>query len=191
VAGLTFTGAYTRLHEASALLGIQSFDPEDFRHGSTTDGMTAGVSWAATDTLSLMASGTLGRTRQGSPGQSLSVDRDGLTTSAFEIGLMRGDLFAKGDRFQLSLSQPMFVEKGRLNVQTVQVIDRTTGEIGIASQSVDISGKRRLAGEALYLRPLNNRSDVALFGRAETAADAQAGHAGQTYMAGARYRIAF
>ena len=49
----------------------------------------------------------------------------------------------------------MFVEKGRLNLSGVQVIDRSTGELGVVTQSVDISGKRRLAGEALYSLPIS------------------------------------
>lgn len=189
VAHLTFTGAYTRLHEATGLLGVQSFDPADFRHGSTSDGYTVGVNWAASSKLSLMATGTVGKTRQGSADQALSVDKDGLTTSSFELGLARSDLFAKGDRFQVTVSQPMFVEKGHLNFQNVQVVDRETGELGIVTDRIDISGKRRLAGEALYLRSLDGgRSDVAFFGRVESETDSTAN---ASYIAGARYRFAF
>jgi len=188
VKGLTFTGAYTRLHETSGLLGVQSFDPADFRKGSTTDGVTVGLNWAATPKLSLMAAGTMGKTRQGSADQALAVDRGGLTTSSFELGLARTDLFAAGDRFQVSVSQPMFVEKGRLNIQSVQVVDRETGELGIVNDRVDISGQRRLAGEAFYLRPLSTQEDVSFFGRVENQAD---GAGESQYIAGARYRLAF
>nr|MEA2797740.1 hypothetical protein [Phenylobacterium sp.] len=186
---LTLTGAYTRLHEASGLLGIQSMNPEDFQGGSTTDGVSVGANWAVTSKLSIMATGTLGRTRQGDQNQTLAVDRGGLTSSAFELGVQRSDLFANGDRMQLSVSQPMFVERGHLNMTSVQVVDRTTGELGVVTQSVDISGQRQIAGEALYSRPVSGgQGDVALFGRVETA---PAGSQAQTYMAGARYRIRF
>ncbi|MDB5423439.1 MAG: hypothetical protein JWQ29_855 [Phenylobacterium sp.] len=187
--GLTFTGAYTRLHEGSGLLGIQSLDPADLRGGTTTDGYSLGVNWAATPKLSVMATGTLGQTRQGRDGQALAVDGRGLTSSAFEVGVMRRDLFAGGDRVQLSVSQPMFVERGRVNLQTAEVVDRQTGEIGVVTRSIDIAGKRRLAGEALYALPISGgEGDVALFGRVETQAQ---GAASQTYMAGARYRVRF
>ena len=189
VKGLTLSGAYTRLHEASGLLGVQSFDPADFRKGSTTDGYSVGLNWAASDKLSLMAAGTVGKTRQGGAGQALSVDRGGLTTSSFELGVMRSDLFAAGDRVQFSVSQPMFVETGRLNVATVQVVDRETGELGVVNQSLDIAGKRRLAGEALYLRPLDGgREDVSFFGRVESQVESTSN---TSYIAGARYRLAF
>jgi len=186
--GLTLTGAYTRLHEGSALLGIQSFDPADFRKGSTTDGYSVSLNWAATPKLSLMATGAVGRTRQGERGQTLAVDRDGLTSTAFEVGVMRSDLFTAGDRLQVSVSQPMFVERGRLDITTVQVVDRQTGAIGPVAQSFEVSGQRRIAAEAFYARPVSGGGDVALFGRAETT---DAGKSADSYMAGARYRISF
>ncbi|MBU1376553.1 MAG: S8 family serine peptidase [Alphaproteobacteria bacterium] len=185
---LTFTGAYTRLREDRALLGIQSFDPSDFQDGSTTDGYSLSLNWAATAKLSVMATGTVGKTRTNG-GQTLSVGKDGLTSTAFQVGVARNDLMSKGDRLQISVSQPMFVERGRLDVSTVQVIDRQTGEIGIATQSIDISGKRRIAGEALYMRPVSGGlGDVALFGRVETQGG---GATSESYTTGARFRIAF
>jgi hypothetical protein len=185
---LTLTGSYTHLHEATGLLGIQSLNPEDFRHGSTTDGFSAGATWALGPKLSIMASGTLAQTRQADPGQTLAVDHEGLTSSAFELGLLRSDLFTRGDRAQFSISQPMFVERGHLNMTSVQVTDRDTGEIGVVTQAINISGQRQIAGEALYSLPVRGNADMTLFGRVETTpAAAQT----QTYMAGARYRIRF
>lgn len=189
VDGLSLTGAYTRLHEGSALLGIQSFDPADFRDGTVTDGYSVSVNWAATDNLSLMATGTMGRTREGGESQSLAIGRDGVTTSSFQVGMARTHLFTQGDRLQLTLSQPMYVEKGSLDVTTVQVVDRQTGEIGSVTQRFDIAGKRRIAGEALYLRPVaDGMGDVAFFGRVETQGG---GATGESFTTGARYRIAF
>jgi hypothetical protein len=186
---LTLSGSYTHLHEASGLLGIQSLNPEDFRGGSTTDGFSLGANWALGPHLSVMATGTLAHTRQGEANQTLSVDANGLTSSSFEVGLQRTNLFARGDRMQLSISQPMYVERGRLNLTSVQVIDRTTGDLGVVTQNISISGQRQLAGEALYGLPISGgRGDVALFGRVETA---PAAGQGQTYIAGARYRIRF
>jgi hypothetical protein len=187
---LTLNATYTRLHEATGLLGIQSMDPADFTHGSTTDGYTLSANWAVAPKLSLMATGTLGRTRAGDTGQQLAVGRDGLTSSAYELGLQAKDLVGQGDRLQITLSQPMFVGRGHLNLSGVQVVDRTTGELGVVTQSLDVTGKRRVAGEALYSWPVaDGHGYVALFGRAETGGDASV--ATPSYMAGARYRIAF
>jgi hypothetical protein len=185
---LTLTSSYTHLHEATGLLGIQSLNPEDFQHGSTTDGVSVGANWALGPKLSIMASGTLAHTRQADAGQTLAVDHDGLTSTSFELGLLRSDLFTRGDRAQFSISQPMFVERGHLNMTSVQVTDRDTGEIGVVTQAVDISGQRQIAGEALYSLPVSGHADMTLFGRVETT---PAGAQAQTYMAGARYRIRF
>ena len=76
-----------------------------------------------------------------------------------------------------------------LNLQSVEVINRETGELGVVTQSVDVAGKRRLAGEALYALPVSGGGgDVAFFGRVETQSERGSG---QTYMAGARYRVRF
>jgi Subtilase family len=186
---VTLNGSYTHLHEASGLLGIQSLNPEDFRGGSTTDGFSLGANWAIGPHLSVMATGTLAHTRQGDSNQTLAVDANGLTSSSFEVGVQRTSLFTRGDRLQLSVSQPMFVDRGHLNLTSVQVIDRTTGDLGVVTQNIDISGQRQLAGEALYGLPISGgHGDVALFGRVETP---PAAGQGQTYIAGARYRIRF
>ncbi|MBL8773780.1 MAG: S8 family serine peptidase [Phenylobacterium sp.] len=185
---LTLTGSWTRLNEGSAILGVQSLDADDFRNGSTTDGYSLSVNWAATPKLSFMATGTMARTHA-SDGQQLSVGKGGLTASSFEAGFAATDLFRKGDRFQVLVSQPMFVEKGRLELQQVEIVDRQTGDLGIVSRGVDIAGRRRVAGEAIYLRPVQDgQGDVALFGRVETATDG----AGQDEVfTGARFRLAF
>ncbi|HXA39554.1 MAG TPA: S8 family serine peptidase [Phenylobacterium sp.] len=186
---LTLTGSYTHLHEASGILGIQSTNRQDFQGGSTTDGFTAGANWVLAPNLSIMATGTLGHTRQADRGQTLAVDAGGLTSSAFEVAVARSNLFSKGDRLQVSVSQPMFVESGRLKMTSVQVVNRDTGELGVVTQSLDISGQRQLAGEAIYSRPLSDgRGVVGLFGRVETV---PAGVQAQSYMAGARYRLRF
>ena len=186
--GLTLVGGYTHLSEATGLLGVQSFDPQDFRHGSTTDGYSVGVNWTLAHDVTLAASGTMGRTRAGAS-QTLSVEKGGLTTSAYEVAVSKNNLFAKGDSMRLTLSQPMYVERGRLNLQTVQVVDRQTGEIGIVNQGFDIAGKRPFAAEVVYGRPVEGGAgDISLVGRAETLPSSQAG---TSYMAGARYRVAF
>ena len=187
--GVTLTAGYTHLHEATGLLGMQSLDPQDFQHGSTTDGLSLGVNWTLTPKLSFVAAGTLGRTRQSDPGQQLAVEGNGLTTSSYEAGVQGHDLFRKGDRLQLTVSQPMVIEHGALKMTGVEVVDRNTGELGVVTHDLDISGQRRIAGEALYAWPVQSgQGYFALFGRAETLTDA---NQAQAYTLGARYRLHF
>jgi hypothetical protein len=188
-AAVTVSGSYTRLNEATGLLGVQSFDANDFRKGSTTDGLTVGFAWQAGSKLTFAASGTMGRTRSADEGQAISVEKGGLATSAFQASVARADLFAKGDVARFTLSQPLFVERGRLGVDTVAVVDRATGEIGVVRQSFDVSDQRRLAAEMLYATPVQKGlAEVSLFGRVE--GEASAGK-DTTFLSGARYRVAF
>jgi hypothetical protein len=186
--GVTLTAGYTHLREATGLLGIQSLDPADFQHGSTTDGYSLGVNWALSPKVNFVATGTMGHTRQSDSGQ-LAVEGNGLTTSSYEAGLQSHDLFRHGDRLQLTVSQPMVIEHGALKLTGVEVVDRNTGELGVVSHDIDISGQRRIAGEALYAWPVKSgQGYVALFGRAETLTDADQA---QAYTLGARYRLHF
>ena len=185
--GVNLVGAYTRLKEGSSLLGIQSMDAQDFAGGTVTDGFSVGFGADLGHDTTLALSGTVGRTRAGS-GHTIAVDTGGLTSTAFEVALTKANLFSKGDVARLSLSQPMFVQQGRLNITTVQVIDRDTGAIGAVTQSFDVSQSRPFAAEVLYGRKVGD-ADLSLFGRADVNPSA----AGRTdsYMVGGRVRLGF
>lgn len=188
---LTLVGGYTRLREKAALLGVQSLDASDFAAGTTTDGVSLGLDLRLSDSLTFSATGSRGQTRQNAAGQqNIAVGPDGITSTAYELALSKTGLFAKDDRARFSLSQPMFVEAGQVNFRTVQVVDRTTGELGIVTQSLDVSAKARpYAAEFLYGRPLmDGMGEITLFGRAE-------GNEGEPksdrYIAGGRFSVKF
>lgn len=188
--GAYLVGSYTRLREARSLLGVQSFDPHDFAGGSTTDAYTLGVGLSLSRDLTLAASATTASTRQSEGGQSIAVAPGGLTSSAYQVSLTKANLLAKGDVARFSLSQPLVVEDGRFDVTTVQVVDRETGEIGIVTQSFDVSQARPYAAELLYGRQvLDDQADLSFFGRV----DVKPGSDGEqeSWMAGARFRIGF
>jgi subtilisin family serine protease len=186
--GLNLVGSYTRLNERSALLGIQSLDADDFRQGSTTDGLTLGLGADFGHGTTLGLSGTLARTRQIGGGQAIRIE-DGLTSTAFEMALTKVGFIGQDDVARLTLSQPLFVNSGALGTSTVQVVDRATGEIGVVNNRIDVGQSRPLAGELLYGRQIFKRtSDLSLFGRVEVNPGAAVN---QTFMAGGRIRIGF
>ena len=188
---LDLIGGYTRLREDQALLGIQSLDPQDFAGGATTDGVTFGFNWRAGGKLTVSAAGTFARTRPAGEAQAMAVSRDGLTSQAYQVSLNGRDLFKRGDAARLTFAQPMFVDHGSLDVQTVEVIDRSTGEIGVVSHNWDISQRRNFSAEALYSMPLlGERGDLALFGHVETMPGAGLSDL-RSYVAGGRFRVAF
>ncbi|MBU3079434.1 S8 family peptidase [Sphingomonas quercus] len=187
---ITVNAGYTRLRENTALLGTQSVDRADLAGGSTTDGATIGMNVAVTSDLNIAASGTVGRT-QANGRQNIAVGNGGLLTSSYEVALTKNKLFDARDRIRFTFSQPMYLEQGKIDYTTVQVIDRQTGELGNVTQSFDISGKnRQFIGEMLYGRSLGINREVSLFGRARLKQGVTT-DALPAYIAGARFRMGF
>ena len=169
--GVDLNAAYTRLHEDSALFGVQSLDDQDFAGGSTTDGVTLGADVALTPTLSVAASGTIGRTGRESDRRNFMVADGGLTTSSFQLAVTKASLMAHEDRLRVTVSQPMHLERGSIDFTTVAVVDRQTGELGTTTQRFDIATRQRqFVAEMLYgRRLLGGAAEAQLFGRANLA----------------------
>jgi len=131
--GVHVLGGLTHLTEASGLLGIQSLDASDLGAGSTTDGYNVGVDAALGPNTRLAVSGTVGKTRTNA-GQAFSA-KD-MTSTAYQVTLTQGDLFAKGDVARISVSQPLHVEKGDLSFTSYGITNRETGELGFITQHI-------------------------------------------------------
>lgn len=184
--------AVTVLRENTGLLGIQSVNQGDLRGGSTSKGVTLGFDWNVLQDVTLTASGTLANTRAAG-GQSLMTGAGGINSSAGEIALSKFGLFSQTDRLRLTLTRPMQVDSGQIHYQTVAVVDRLTGELGVTDQSTSAATQKRpLSAEALYGVTLPRQSaEIQLFVRAD-ANDYQAtSPQPMNYTAGGRYRIAF
>jgi hypothetical protein len=167
---LTVSGSYARIREANALLGVQSRERTDFSNGSTSETATLGASFQASRNLTLAASATMGRTQTGgNPEQGFLTTGDGVTSSAWAVSATRANLLRPHDALRLSVSQPLHIEGGRLAYRAVEVIDRTTGELGVVDRPFDAAGEERsLIGEMLYETPiLRGQGALGLFGRME------------------------
>ncbi|WP_374944533.1 S8 family serine peptidase [Sphingomonas sp.] len=188
---LTTTLGYTMLNEATGLLGVQSLDPSDLRHGSATDAATFGADVAIGGTLSVSATGTLGRTRGGDPArEAIAVSQGGVVSSAYQAAITKVGVFGN-DRMRVTLSQPIHIERGSIEVSNVQVIDRQAGELGNVVQRFDIAGSdRRYVAEVLYGRTLmGGIAELNLFGRVNVQGRANVGQPGVT--AGTSFRLGF
>ena len=163
---LTAHAAIARVREANGLLGVQSSAAEDLRHGSTSEAVTLGASLQLPTRFTLAASATAGRTRSASDQQGFRTDGAGIVTSAFALALTKEGVLGTSDKVRLSVAQPLHIERGAIAFQSVEVVDRSTGEIGSVDRSFDIaSNKRRLTGEMLYATPLSGAAEGSLFGR--------------------------
>ena len=165
---LLVSGSYARIRERNAMLGVQSREQTDLGHGATSETATLAASLDAGSGFSFAASATLARTRSAGE-QGFVTQGDGVISSAFAVSATRQGLFGRRDALRLSVAQPLHIENGRIAYRSVEVLDRTTGELGVADQGFDANGDpRTLIGEMLYEAPiLAGNGEIGLFGRAE------------------------
>ena len=184
---VAFSAGYARLHEANGLLGVQSIGRDDLGKGSMTDVASFGVDVSLPQRLTIGALATAGRTRSGDGDQTFSTDGD-VVSSAWAVAVTKQGLVGKHDLLRLSLIQPLRIERGALAYDSVEVIDRATGQIGAVRKSFDITGgERRHVAEALYATPMfEGAAELNVFGRAETQSMKV-----QDYMLGARMNFDF
>ncbi len=161
----SFTLGYTKLREKNGLLGVQSTVTSDLDSGSNSDTVTFGANIDLPQNFSIAASatGAVSRTAQN---QSLSTAGRGVLSSAYAISLTKRGFLGKKDSIRVSFTQPLHIEKGTLKFTSVQIVDRTTGDLGTVTQQFDITEKsRRLTSEILYSAPLTKSGEMSLFGR--------------------------
>ncbi len=180
------------LHEHDAVLGMGSSNRADLPLGSTTDGAGAGADWSLTHGLSLSVSASVGRTRSSDAARSpLAVGASGLASASFQVAMVKDRLFDRHDRLRVSFAQPIYVERGSVDVSMVQVVDRSTGALGLVTQHTGIiTSDRRYVAEMLYGRDLiGGAAQLSVFGRANINAIASDQLPGVT--GGTSFRLAF
>ena len=189
---VTVNASLTRLDEHAGLLGLQSLDPADLPGTTTSKGMTVGADVQLAPTVRLSGSGTVGRTDSGDPArQNLAVGNGGLVTSAYEVALSADRLFDHADHLRVTLSQPMHLEQGKIDVTMVQVVDRDAGTLGSVTQSFELSGApRRYVAELLYGHGLGKFGEMSLFGRANLRGETNSAPT-TAYVVGSRYSLGF
>ncbi len=170
---LSLNAGYTYLQERDGVLGVQSTNPSAFSDGARTDAVSVGMEWGISQRISLSGTATLGRTRgQSNDVQMLSVNEDGITTSAFEAAIDVSGVFGKYDAARIALVQPMYIEAGGLDMNSVEVVDRSTGDLSMVTRFTPTDNQaREMALEAFYGVPvMKGRAQIAGFVRAELAA---------------------
>jgi subtilisin family serine protease len=188
---LTISGSYARIHERDALLGVQSRERSDLDRGATSETATVGASLTSGG-FTFAASGTLGRTRTvGNSEQGFTTRGAGILSSAFAVSATRMGVLGKRDALRVSLAQPLHIENGELTYNSVEVIDRQTGELGTHGQGFDLRGDpRSIAAELLYATPVfAGKGEFGLFGQAR--ANPQSNLSLNQFALGSRLAIRF
>jgi hypothetical protein len=186
---LSVTVGWSRVREANAILGVQSIEPSDIDHGSRTSVADVAVSWGLAHGLTLAGSASTGRTRSvGDDDQNFATVGD-VKTSAYAVSLTKQGLVSGQDVLRVTVSQPMHVDRGTLSYTSVEVVDRSTGEIGVVSRPFDIGQTpSRYVAESLYGVPVfKGQGELSVFGRAQF----QSGEPVQDLMFGAGLNMRF
>jgi hypothetical protein len=160
--GFSLNASYTQLDEADALLGAQGGGIFNLNGGAQTGATTFGATAALGGGWDLTGSATMARTTMQSYGLSFLSLKDGKVDSmAYEFVAGKTGLFSELDRVRFSFAQPLHVESGALLYQSLQVINRETGEIGPVTQTWNIAGQREYRMEASYGTPImDGRAEV-------------------------------
>ncbi len=186
---LSLSASFTNLNEANSLLGVQSGWTDDPMAPSRTQAVTLGASAASGSGFSLSASATRSSSKSASYSSALHAGASGLAASSWQIAAAKTGLISKRDHLRLSLAQPLSISSGSLDVTTLGVVNRETGELGAVTQSLAIAEKSRLVGEVNYsLSGHDETSEFSLFGRNDFKSDARNA---QGVAIGARYRLNF
>ncbi|MEO1014518.1 MAG: S8 family serine peptidase [Pseudomonadota bacterium] len=161
--------AYTHLNEETGVLGAQGLGALALDQGATTDAITIGASYTPAKDLRLSLSGTAGTTVDGAIGdQVLGVANGGIRSTAFQFAAEKSNFLTDSDRFRLTVAQPLHVEAGALQYQSVQVVDRTTGELGVVDEYWRLNGERHVYTEAQYAFPvLDGAGELSFYGRVD------------------------
>jgi hypothetical protein len=164
--GFTANVTYTELNEANGMLGFEGSGAFTLNNGANTRGVTIGATASLADDWMLAGSATMARTTAPQRGYALlTLSKDGLESTAYELTAAKAGLFGKNDSIRLSLSQPLHVESGALNYTALEVVDRSTGGLGAVTQSWNVAGNREYRMEAMYgLAVFEGKGHVSAFG---------------------------
>lgn len=186
------TVSLTALRETDGLFGGQSLGALSFGESADSRAVTIQADRHFGRNTRVTVSGTFGHTRGGQDSDGLlGIDQGGIRTTAYQAILSKKGLIRKNDQLRLSVAQPLTVEGGSLEVNSIQVTDRNTGALGMQSDRIALNGlARRYVGEVLYGTPvLKGRGELALFGQVDSAP--VMAPSSQALTGGLRFAIAF
>ncbi len=188
---VNISATLTSLSEDDAFHGVRSLETSDFGSGTRSNGVTLAADFKLGEGISLFGSATAATSNSaGDAALRLANTR----STAFQAGVAKHGVLGAGDDLRLTVAQPMALVRGTIDFEQIAVVDRNTGEIGVVTESFDISheGKRRLVAEGLYRTPLlGGASEISLFARAEMRPSANLDNATPNLMTGARFRVPF
>ena len=185
---------YTQLHERDSLLGGQGAGFLALDGGAITDAVTFGTDIQLPAQFALGLSATMGETRATRFDEGfLSIADGGLTSTAFAIGLRRDGVFSDEDAFRLTIAQPLRLEAGGFEFTSLEVVNRTTGELGQVTQVWGLADTAREYNvEASYGAPImGGTAEMSAFTRADMNMPSPDGSVSTEFAFGGRLSIRY
>lgn len=188
---LPFGGGQVRLGaslagEQGAVMGLDGGTAFDFGSGSAIGALSLGVEQPVSPGLSLFGRLEYGAVARQGGGSGLVSNLSGLTFSGMELGASFADALAAGDRLTLSVSQPLKIETGTVEM-TRPVARMADGSIVNQSSSADLASSGREIDLGLsYQARLPNQASFSLGLKHAISAGHIAGQSGSGLMLGYR-----
>lgn len=171
---LSLSASHTSLLETGGLLGVRSNTVDSLVGATRTEAFTLGASIEPARGLLVSASGTRSTSHSRDSSAALRTAQGGLGATAFAFAIAQSGVVRKADQLRLSLSQPLAVKQGSVELTTLGVVDRQTGALGAVTQSLGVQERARLVGELNYAVPLQHgQGELSLFGRGDLRGDAR------------------
>lgn len=157
--------SYTSLDEYDGFLGAQGGGVLSFGKGARTNALTVGGTAALDGGWSLAVSATAGNTVPGATQSALTFTSHNMRSDAYEFVATKKGVFGDDDTLRFSVAQPLHLENGGLKFQSLEVIDRDTGQLGPVTQNWSMTSAREQRIEAIYAVPvLDNTAELSGFG---------------------------
>lgn len=148
--------------EQGAVMGLDGGSAFDFGSGSAIGSLSLGLEQPLTSEFSLFGRLEYGAVARQGGGAGLVTDLSGLTFSGMEIGASFSDALTAGDRLTLSLSQPLRIETGTVEM-TRPVGRMANGNIVNQTSSAElVSSGRQIDLGLSYQAKLPNQASFSL-----------------------------
>lgn len=182
--GATILATVGGIRESQSMLGASGTAAFEM-DGAQTRFVSVSGSYRLTSGTSLLSQVSTGTTNTTGGGIILNSQ---ARTLSWSLGLMHQDAWRNGDKFAISVAQPMKVTSGSMNM-ALPTIDMTTGEGGFNLSSISLaSGRAETDFQVGYMTPVSKVSTLRFISAYKQNANNEPGNA---KVIAARYQLAF
>jgi hypothetical protein len=151
----------TRSRETGGYLGAQSSGVMSFGPQVNTEAVQISGAMLASPVLAFAGQVAYGVTPGNASASRVIADLSDTRTNAFSLAVIMSDRMTTGDRFSVSLSQPLRAYSGRMALDVIAGIDDNGAEVRERRTFSMVPSARELMAEANYLLPIDGDASLA------------------------------